>query len=188
MLLEESRKTRPEIAEKASFIRSVAAETISSEVFREYTEKKGSIEDDNRLQVQESRTPRGNPHCNNRYEPATEMETLLMKRSSVNRATLGTVRGKGAENDEQIINVNNRSLKEGAPLESFNCRSNGLQHVTTADKLVGHLQHQEFGRESGFKKQQQQQLISTTSLPEWTDEQLDELFKASCEDDDTFLL
>ncbi|KAI3910396.1 hypothetical protein MKX01_034790 [Papaver californicum] len=181
-LIDECNKTRSEMTEKVSFARSGAIERFTSVAPRRYTNKELLVDDDdNGRQLGENRAARGNSQRGSSYEPAAEIGTQLMERSVTNQATQFTVRGGDTQNEECIMDVDDNCLKDHAPLENFNCTSNTVQHMSTARKFFDHLQHQENEGKGKYKK-------PTTSLPEWTDEQLDELFNANSDDGDTFLL
>lgn len=171
--IDECNWTRSEMAEKVSFARSGATERFTSEVPRQYRNKELLVDDvvDNRRQLEESIAARGNSQRGSNYKPAAEIITQLAERSVTNQATQLTVRGGDTENEERIMDVDDNCSKDRAPPENFNCTSNTLQHMSTARVNEG----------KGESKK------PTTSLPEWTDEQLDELFNAYSDDGDTFL-
>ncbi|KAI3830888.1 hypothetical protein MKW92_009054 [Papaver armeniacum] len=166
-------RTRSEMAEKVSFARSGATERFTSEVPRQYRNKELLVDDaDNRRQLEESKAARGNSQRGSNYKPAAEIITQFMERSVTNQATQLTVRGGNTDNEECIMDVDDNCLEDRAPVENSNYTSNTLQHMSTARENEG----------KGESKK------PTTSLPEWTDEQLDELFNAYSDDGETFLL
>ncbi|MCL7024037.1 hypothetical protein MKW94_021562 [Papaver nudicaule] len=171
-------KTRSEMAEKVSFVRLGSPERLTSEVPRRHTNKEMLKDDDNnRRQLEESRAARWLSHRGSSSEPAAEIGTQLMEHSVTKQATQLTVRGGDTEDEECIMDVDDNCFNGRAPLENFNCTSNTLQHVSTSKKFFDHP-----NKGKGVPK------MPTASLPEWTDEQLDELFSAYSDDGNTFLL
>ncbi|KAJ4981636.1 hypothetical protein NE237_032473 [Protea cynaroides] len=180
---EQRGEIRPGMVERTPQQRDRAADGIPAGFVRRDNDD-GTMEVDR--EMGEGGLAAGNFHFlssrSRKSQDAAEEEEPLVS-WGVAEKTREEVARKDAYRKEGKVDNNVRHAKD-VPLESFYSNNSGCQHapmVVDID-IIKNPNDYEAGRTNGVKKLP---LISNTSLPEWTDEQLEELFAAGPEDSDS---
>ncbi|KAF5194199.1 nuclear localized protein [Thalictrum thalictroides] len=161
-----------DMIKKPAFVRPEITERITTEDVRGYTNRKESMDGESQLRERDpltqmfSRTTKSSSHQNS----GVVMETLTRQEIPMEDKIQRNI---GDENDKERIMDNNDRPAEGIPSGSLDFSGNESQHTYSAANSSG--------RTSGVQKRRPQ-LISETTFPQWTDEQLAELFAADCDD------
>ncbi|KAF9592445.1 hypothetical protein IFM89_014935 [Coptis chinensis] len=166
---------------KPAFVRLGTAETTTDEDVSEYMKTKGSVggetlpEEHIPLSGRFSITTNGSSH-----QRSVEEVKHLVRKGVTKEATIE--QSKGDDNGKDQIMTDYDMQPEGIPSGIMDCSRNGTQHAFSAAKPTDNLlDDSEIDRTSGVTKERPQ-MISKTILPQWTDEQLDELFADGVDD------
>ncbi|XP_043700401.1 uncharacterized protein LOC122651143 [Telopea speciosissima] len=155
---EQSKETRPGIMERTSHLTDGAAHGITAGFVRR------DDNDDGRMDVDSEKG-----------EHSLAAGSFHFYSSSSSRKSHHAAK-------EEAVRIDSKHV----PLGSFHSNSSGCQNapkVVDTDMVKGPNDH-EAGRTNVVKKLPR---ISSTSLPEWTDDQLEELFAAGSQDSDSLL-
>ncbi|KAF8389995.1 hypothetical protein HHK36_024515 [Tetracentron sinense] len=141
---------------------------------------------DDYRQLQKGSPAQGSIHhssSNRGYQHVAVGEELLLEEQEVAKgATKDTVR-RNANNEEVIVDDNDKlHEEEGGPWKSLHCSSSGSEQASAAANLGNDHNNRETEGTSVVKEQRQQPNLRA-AVPQWTDEQLDELFATGCDDD-----
>ncbi|PIA26572.1 hypothetical protein AQUCO_09100034v1 [Aquilegia coerulea] len=160
-----------DMIKRPAFVRPETTERITTVDVRGYTNRKESVDGQTQLREHDplpqmfSRTTKSSSYQN----AGVVMETLTRQEIPIEVTIQRDIRDG---NDKERIMANNDRSAEGIPSGSLDFSGNESQHTYSAANSSGGA--------SGVQKQRPQ-VISKTTLPQWTDEQLAELFAA---DDD----
>ncbi|XP_010264243.1 PREDICTED: uncharacterized protein C17orf53 homolog [Nelumbo nucifera] len=180
----ECRGIRSRMAEKSSPVRRIAPEEILRHTIRMDGNEVGTVDADRQLKKHDPAIGSFNFHSSSRHGCAAALEKFLaVRQETIEKISKGTAK-KDANSEAEKMADNGRCPDEGTPLQNINGIS-GHKNASVAENSVNESDECEI--ESIGIKNQRQQEISKASVPQWTDEQLEELFAAGF-DDDTFLL
>ncbi|XP_052181038.1 uncharacterized protein LOC127794153 [Diospyros lotus] len=136
------------------------------------------VDDAHKLREKRNHLSHGNPCIRtSRREDQSENAGCLMRQNAAEEIIKRAVRTDGMDCDQ-------RGLDIGKKVQEAVCSSSRLQNVGPVANLDENQNRQQICR-ANEPQNQKQPLMSRATLPEWTDEQLNELFAADAEDDES---